>query len=180
MERIEDYKKDKEQLLDIIKLINETRHCKLVSKQLLKHLDIEVKFDPNAYTCDELVNIIIFLHDTVIARDKMYENSVSFEHYYGGNLHVLHYDTKADVPIKDGVKPTYIHTLSKGFETKTDAEAMLNFLFTPAAMEEYGVKVAGFRTTGHHTQCQSELKVWLSSARWKNQNELIQLLGGKG
>lgn len=176
MQNIEQYQEDKEELLNIIRLINETRHCSLVNHQLLALLGIEAKTDPNKFTCEELVKIVIFLHDAVIAREKPFINATIFELWYEPTLHVTHYHSP-DSPVgADGVSPTYVHTISKGFPDKESAEAMVAFLYTTFAMEEYGVKAIGYRTEGKHTRCPVEIKIWCSHTRWQQQNQLLNLL----
>ena len=177
MSHIEEIKNDKEELFGVIALINSTRKATLVIPQLLTHLGISIKSNPNDFTTKELLKIVLFLYEAVVARDKPFIGSESYELWYDPTLHVLHY-TNLNSPVKagDGVRPNYCHTLSKGFNSKEEAEAMVSFLYSPEAMAEYGIKAIGYRTDGKHTRCPIEIKVWLSSNRWQQQNNLINLL----
>jgi hypothetical protein len=145
---------------------------------LLTHLGIPVKSNPNDFTTKELLRIVLFLYESVVARDKPFVNAEPpYELWYDPTLHVLHY-ASLNTPVKDGIgeRPNYCHTLSKGFNSKEDAEAMVSFLYSSEAMAEYGIKAIGYRTDGKHTRCPIEIKVWLSSTRWQQQNDLINLL----
>lgn len=179
MENIDQYKNDKAELIDIIRTINLSRKAKLVTPQLLAILGIENKSDPNAFTCSELVDIIIYLYEAVIAREKMFVGSTTFEQWYDLTLHVLHYYNPEAPRLKDGTSPTYCHTISKGFDDKAKAEAMVAFLYTTIAMEQYGIKAIGYRTEGFHTTKPIEIKIWCNSAKHLAQNELINLLAGE-
>lgn len=177
MQNIEQYQDDKEELLNIIRLINETRHCKLVTPQLLTQLDIDVKTDPNLFTNDELVKIIIFLHDAVIQKEAGFINaspSYIFEKWYGLMTHAIHYSDPKGVVMKTGEKPLYTHTISQGYDDKDLAESMVCYLYS--MKEQYGIKAVGYRTEGHHTTGDYEIKIWCSQTHWQQQQELLTSL----
>jgi hypothetical protein len=136
------------------------------------------KNNPNLFTADELLSIVIFLYEATIQVEPTRKDAMMFEQYYGQHLHVIHYYNPTS-PVKDGVSSTYCHTISAGFGSKEEGEAMMSFLYTSTAMEEYGIRAIGYRTEGFRTSMPCELKIWCSHTRHHKQNELINLLGGE-
>lgn len=127
-----------------------------------------------------LMVVLGYLYEAVFKTPPHLKGVTYFENTVSSSLcYISCFKENAPVNKKTGEKPSHIHTVCLGFNSKAEMDAMTEWLYSTEVMPVYGIKAVGYRTGNKfRTQCPFECKVWMDSTiPLSTQEQFITVVG---